>query len=82
VSLTLTPMMCAYLLKENKHHQKNSRWSLDQVIDRYAKALQWVFKHQPLMLGIMLSTVILAGVLYWMIPKGFFLCRIVVSSKW
>ena len=72
VSLTLTPMMCAYLLKENKHHQKNSRWSLDQVIDRYAKALQWVFKHQPLMLGIMLSTVILAGVLYWMIPKGFF----------
>ncbi|WP_372374797.1 multidrug efflux RND transporter permease subunit [Acinetobacter ursingii] len=72
VSLTLTPMMCAYLLKENKHHQKNSRWSLDQVIDHYAKALQWVFKHQPLMLGIMLSTVILAGVLYWMIPKGFF----------
>lgn len=72
VSLTLTPMMCAYLLKENKHHQKNSRWSLDQVIDCYAKALQWVFKHQPLMLGIMLSTVILAGVLYWMIPKGFF----------
>ena len=72
VSLTLTPMMCAYLLKENKHHQKNSRWSLDQVIDRYAKALQWVFKQQPLMLGIMLSTVILAGVLYWMIPKGFF----------
>ncbi len=72
VSLTLTPMMCAYLLKENKHHQKNSRWSLDQVIDRYAKALQWVFKHQPLMLGIMLSTVILAAVLYWMIPKGFF----------
>jgi len=72
VSLTLTPMMCAYLLKENKHHQKNSRWSLDQVIDRYAKALQWVFKHQPLMLGIMLSTVILAGVFYWMIPKGFF----------
>ncbi|MEC8056826.1 MAG: efflux RND transporter permease subunit, partial [Pseudomonadota bacterium] len=72
VSLTLTPMMCAYLLKENKHHQKNSRWSLDQVIDHYAKALQWVFKHQPLMLGIMLSTVILAAVLYWVIPKGFF----------
>ncbi|MCU4415082.1 multidrug efflux RND transporter permease subunit [Acinetobacter sp. WU_MDCI_Axc73] len=72
VSLTLTPMMCAYILKENKHHQKKSRWSLDQVIDLYAKALQWVFKHQPLMLGIMLSTVVLAGVLYWIIPKGFF----------
>ncbi|WP_130802951.1 multidrug efflux RND transporter permease subunit [Acinetobacter ihumii] len=72
VSLTLTPMMCAYLLKNNQHTHKPSRWSLDQIIDRYAKALQWVFKHQSLMLGIMLSTVVLAGVLYWMIPKGFF----------
>lgn len=72
VSLTLTPMMCAYLLKNKKHNQKHSRWSLDKIIDRYAKALQWVFKHQPLMLGIMLSTVVLAGILYWMIPKGFF----------
>ncbi|WP_343681595.1 multidrug efflux RND transporter permease subunit [Acinetobacter baylyi] len=72
VSLTLTPMMCAYLLKNKKHNQKYSRWSLDKIIDRYAKALQWVFKHQPLMLGIMLSTIVLAGVLYWMIPKGFF----------
>lgn len=72
VSLTLTPMMCAYLLKNKKHNQKHSRWSLDKIIDRYAKALQWVFKHQPLMLGIMLSTIVLAGVLYWMIPKGFF----------
>lgn len=72
VSLTLTPMMCAYLLKNKKHNQKHSRWSLDKIIDRYAKALQWVFKHQPLMLGIMLSTIVLAGVLYWMIPKGLF----------
>lgn len=72
ISLTLTPMMCAYVLKENKHIQKNSQWSLDKVIDRYGRVLQWVFKHQPLMLGIMLSTVVLAGVLYWVIPKGFF----------
>ncbi|MBJ9985241.1 multidrug efflux RND transporter permease subunit [Acinetobacter sp. S40] len=72
VSLTLTPMMCAYLLKENKHIQTNSRWSLDHIINRYARALEWVFKHQRLMLAVMLSTVILAGVLYWVIPKGFF----------
>jgi len=72
VSLTLTPMMCAYLLKDTKHKVSRSRWSLDQVIDHYGKALQWVFKHQLLTLAVMLSTVIFAGLLYWMIPKGFF----------
>ncbi|WEE37869.1 multidrug efflux RND transporter permease subunit [Acinetobacter sp. TAC-1] len=72
VSLTLTPMMCAYLLKNAKHSSSNSRWSLDRIIQQYGKALQWVFRHQILTLAVMLSSVILAGLLYWMIPKGFF----------
>lgn len=72
VSLTLTPMMCAYLLKNAKHSSSNSRWSLDRIIQQYGKALQWVFRHQVLTLAVMLSSVILAGLLYWMIPKGFF----------
>ena len=72
VSLTLTPMMCAYLLKNAKHSTSHSRWSLDRIIQQYGKALQWVFRHQVLTLAVMLSTVILAGLLYWMIPKGFF----------
>lgn len=72
VSLTLTPMMCAYLLKTAKHSTSHSRWSLDRIIQQYGKALQWVFRHQVLTLAVMLSTVILAGLLYWMIPKGFF----------
>ncbi|BAP36731.1 multidrug resistance protein MdtB [Acinetobacter guillouiae] len=72
VSLTLTPMMCAYLLKTAKHSTSHSRWSLDPIIQQYGKALQWVFRHQVLTLAVMLSTVILAGLLYWMIPKGFF----------
>ena len=72
VSLTLTPMMCAYLLKSTKHSSSHSRWSLDRIIQHYGKALQWVFRHQVLTLSVMLSTVILAGLLYWMIPKGFF----------
>ncbi|WP_332604409.1 multidrug efflux RND transporter permease subunit [Acinetobacter sp. ESBL14] len=73
VSLTLTPMMCAYLLKDApKHAQQPSRWSLDRVIQHYAKLLQWVLRHQVLTLMVMLATVLLAGLLYWSIPKGFF----------
>ncbi|ENX55320.1 MULTISPECIES: multidrug efflux RND transporter permease subunit [Acinetobacter] len=73
VSLTLTPMMCAYLLKDApKHAQQPSRWSLDRVIQHYAKLLQWVLRHQLLTLMVMLATVLLAGLLYWSIPKGFF----------
>ncbi|ENX42917.1 multidrug efflux RND transporter permease subunit [Acinetobacter sp. NIPH 2100] len=73
VSLTLTPMMCAYLLKDApKHADQPSRWSLDRVIQHYAKLLQWVLRHQVLTLMVMLSTVVLAGLLYWSIPKGFF----------
>lgn len=73
VSLTLTPMMCAYLLKDApKHAQQPSRWSLDRVIQHYAKLLQWVLRHQVLTLMVMLATVVLAGLLYWSIPKGFF----------
>lgn len=72
VSLTLTPMMCTYLLKNAEHPSSHSRWSLDRIIQQYGKALQWVFRHQVLTLAVMLSSVILAGLLYWMIPKGFF----------
>ncbi|WP_374571780.1 efflux RND transporter permease subunit [Acinetobacter sp.] len=70
VSLTLTPMMCAYLLKDAKHAPR--RWSLDRIIQRYGKALQLVFRHQALTLAVMFGTVVLAGALYWVIPKGFF----------
>lgn len=73
VSLTLTPMMCAYLLKAApKHAEQPSRWSLDRVIQHYATLLQWVLRHQVLTLMVMLATVVLAGLLYWSIPKGFF----------
>ncbi|OTG94697.1 multidrug efflux RND transporter permease subunit [Acinetobacter sp. ANC 3832] len=72
VSLTLTPMMCAYLLKNSQHQVKRQKWSLDQIVDGYAKLLKWVFQHQTFTLAVMLSTVVLAGLMYWFIPKGFF----------
>ncbi|MGQ9373084.1 multidrug efflux RND transporter permease subunit [Acinetobacter tandoii] len=73
ISLTLTPMMCAYLLKDApKHAEQPSRCSLDRLIQHYAKLLQWVLRHQLMTFMVMLATVLLAGLLYWSIPKGFF----------
>ncbi len=76
VSLTLTPMMCARLLK---HHQDAAHgWGqrLQQLLDRliagYARALDVVLAHQGKTLWVALGTFVLTAVLYMDIPKGFF----------
>ncbi|TCM67031.1 multidrug efflux pump [Acinetobacter calcoaceticus] len=72
VSLTLTPMMCAYVLKKAPTHQAKGRFNLDVIIQGYAKMLRWVLAHQGPTLGFMLATIIMAAVMYWTIPKDFF----------
>lgn len=72
VSLTLTPMMCAYLLKKHTPEEAEKPKFLDKIIDRYSTGLKWSLNHQSFMLGVMLITVVFAGTLYWLIPKGFF----------
>ena len=72
VSLTLTPMMCAYLLKKAPQHRAGGRFSLDGIIQGYGRSLKWVLRHQALTMVVMLSSVVLAGILYWVIPKDFF----------
>jgi len=76
VSLTLTPMMCAKLLR---HHSGEQNWfyrksedAFNWVIARYATTLQWVLRHQPLTLAVMTATIALTGVLFFVVPKGFF----------
>lgn len=71
VSLTLTPMMCAYLLKKlpPEAHQHGL---IARTIERYGVALQWVLAHQRLGMLAMLGTVALTVVLYLAVPKGFF----------
>jgi multidrug efflux pump len=64
-------MMCLFIKKCQAFKFKQSLESRP-IIQQYGKALQWVFRHQILTLAVMLSSVILAGLLYWMIPKGFF----------
>ncbi|MGV8842622.1 MAG: MdtB/MuxB family multidrug efflux RND transporter permease subunit [Pseudomonas sp.] len=77
VSLTLTPMMCARLLKhepdaEQGRFYRASGAFIDRLIERYGVALQWVLKHQPLTLLVAIATLGLTVLLYLAVPKGFF----------
>ena len=77
VSLTLTPMMCARLLKHTPP-EREPRWArrtnalFESVIARYDRALEWVLEHQPITLFVALVTLALTVLLYILIPKGFF----------
>jgi multidrug efflux pump len=77
VSLTLTPMMAARLLKHTPPERqgrfaRRSAEVLDGVIARYGRALEWVLARQPLTMIVFLVTVVLTALLYLVIPKGFF----------
>ena len=78
VSLTLTPMMCAHLLRDHDataRHGAFMRWvgtSFDRLIARYEVALNWVLDRQRLTLQVALGTLVLTVLLYIIIPKGFF----------
>jgi multidrug efflux pump len=71
VSLTLTPMLCARLLTKMPKHDDEHDW-MSRVIRRYGVMLQWVLRHQRLAMLTMFGTVVLTGVLYLAVPKGFF----------
>jgi multidrug efflux pump len=73
VSLTLTPMMAARLLKNDssKQQKPKSQW-FDRLVLRYEKALHWVLDRQTATLWVALGTLILTVLLYIVVPKGFF----------
>jgi hydrophobe/amphiphile efflux-1 (HAE1) family protein len=76
ISRTLTPMMCAYLLKpERKEHGWLYRLferGFDALLNVYAAGLRIVLRHRLITLMIMFGTIALTGYLYVIIPKGFF----------
>jgi len=77
VSLTLTPMMCAKLLKSRKdsHEGRFYRWSEDlynRIIQYYGRTLKWVLQHQTSTLIVTAATLVLTIFLYVVVPKGFF----------
>ncbi len=78
VSLTLTPMMCARLLKREPKEEEQGRFYrasgawIDWLIKHYGSALQWVLRHQPLTLLVAVASLALTVFLYMVVPKGFF----------
>jgi hydrophobe/amphiphile efflux-1 (HAE1) family protein len=76
ISRTLTPMMCAYMLKpESKEHGRLYRLSergFDALLGVYEAGLKIALRHCFVTLMVMLGTVALTGYLYVIIPKGFF----------
>jgi HAE1 family hydrophobic/amphiphilic exporter-1 len=76
ISLTLTPMMCARLLKpESKEHGWLYRFferGFDGLLNLYEAGLKIVLRHRFTTLMTMLGTIALTGYLYVLIPKGFF----------
>jgi multidrug efflux pump len=77
ISLTTTPMMCAYLLR-NERDEKHGRLYLasekafDWLLSLYRRSLHWVLDNPTLTLVVLLLTIALNVALIIEIPKGFF----------
>jgi multidrug efflux pump len=77
ISLTATPMMCAYLLR-NEREQRHGRLYLgaerafDRLLDSYRRSLHWVLDHPRLTMLVLFLTIALNVALIIVIPKGFF----------
>ena len=77
VSLTLTPMLCARLLRHVPEAEQGRfyHWSgqlFERAIARYGRALEWVLDRQRATLLVAVGTLLLTVALYIWIPKGFF----------
>jgi len=77
ISLTLTPMMCARLLRSGKEQKygwvaRQTHGWIEALIRSYGRGLKLVLRHQTLTLFVALGTFVLTALLYLAIPKGFF----------
>jgi multidrug efflux pump len=75
VSLTATPMMCAYLLKHEPSHgwmYRTSERAFDRVVALYGRTLAVALRFRAITLAVLLATIGLNAYLFIKIPKGFF----------
>jgi multidrug efflux pump len=78
VSLTVTPMLCSRLIKEERSGRPQGRFYrategvFNGMLGFYARSLRWVLKHSFLMLLVTVVTIGLTIWLYGIVPKGFF----------
>ncbi len=78
ISLTTTPMLCAYFVGAPRTGEKQPWWS--RLAERafngmhrvYERALRWSLDSGPIMLVILVATIILNIYLFTVVPKGFF----------
>src|SRR5277367_5847298 len=77
ISLSLTPMLCAKLLRhrdtseQSRFYQASER-IFKKIIDFYERTLDWVLERRGLTLAVAVGTLVLTIVLYLLVPKGFF----------
>jgi multidrug efflux pump len=77
ISLTLTPMLCAKLLKHQDNAEQGRFYQVSEriftgIIDFYARTLDWVLEHRRLTLAAAVGTLVVTFFLYLVVPKGFF----------
>jgi multidrug efflux pump len=77
ISLTTTPMMCAYLLKDERTIKHGRAYQISErgftwMVSVYSRSLKWVLEHPTPMLILLLLTIALNFYLIDIIPKGFF----------
>jgi multidrug efflux pump len=77
ISLTTTPMMCAYLLKDERETKHGRAYQVTEkgfawTVSTYSRSLNWVLKNPWPMLVVLLLTIALNFYLIVIIPKGFF----------
>jgi multidrug efflux pump len=77
ISLTTTPMMCAFLLKDERTIKHGSAYRITEhgftwMLSTYSRSLAWVLEHPAPMLTLLLLTIALNFYLIDIIPKGFF----------
>src|SRR5215468_8610573 len=78
VALTLTPMMCGWLLQPRKEGREEGpvvrvlESGFQRSLDFYAVCLRWSLRHRLFIVGLMAATMAATIYLYIVIPKGFF----------
>jgi len=77
ISLTLTPMMCVYLLKpvakeEHGYFYRLSERGFTSLLEAYRKSLTWILKHPALTILSLFATLALNVLLIILVPKGLF----------
>ncbi len=76
ISVTLTPMLCARILKSEKHRKHNAFYNFsERTFDRaqaaYERTLRWSLGHRGFILGVFFASVLATVFLFWVSPSDF-----------